>query len=234
MGMQNATGDVVVIINGDVRPEKDFLTRLAGHYRDGAEWAVCTSRAVNIENIWARYIHAMELEYKHRSKSWSEGFSCLRSAADRIGYIPGDFPIPFCRDYMIGERLEAAGYRKHEAHEIIMSHIAHDTFAEFWGVRVNRGSWSPINRLCFKTYTPGVIVARELLKTVRYVFLAVTLLYHVVWACRYSRHVGFANLPAFLVISLLEQTAFTVGNFKGLRKMFRFLRENQAARPETV
>ena len=58
------------------------------------------------------YSEGLYLLEKDRDKSWSEGFSCRREAAQKVGYLPGDFPVPFSSDWMLGDALAKAGYVK--------------------------------------------------------------------------------------------------------------------------
>ena len=62
LGMQRATGDVIVVINGDARPSPDFLNRLIPHYEQGADLVVVCSRAKNHDQISGRYIWGGEMD----------------------------------------------------------------------------------------------------------------------------------------------------------------------------
>ena len=232
VGMQHATGDVVVIVNGDVRPRPNFLQGLAEHYENGADWVVCYSNVVNPDNIWSIYIYAWELLRRgHTDPWWCEGFSCRREAAEAVGYIPGDFPVRFCRDNLLGASLAKAGYVKHMASEILTDHVAHNTLEEFWSVRVARGSWSAIYFLFFQVYSPPVIAARELLKVVGRLVLAVTLVHPLWWALRMSPVVGWRYFAGLFGATLVYDLAYSVGGLKGLRMMLDQLRKKGVEAP---
>ncbi len=162
---------------------------------------------------------------------WSEGFSCRREALRAIGYIPGDFPVAFCRDNALGMKLTAAGYEKHMAPEILVDHIAHDNIEEFWNVRVARGSWAPIRHYFFHTYSPPMIVAREAYKILRGLLRAVSLVYPLWQGARLAKYVGWRHFPPLAAGQLVEDAAFAVGAFKGLWQMFGQLHAKPAFAP---
>jgi glycosyltransferase involved in cell wall biosynthesis len=220
VGMQAATGDVVVIINADVRPRRDFLTRLQTHYEGGADFVVCFSNATNTDSLWAAYIHAQELEWRETTNMlWAEGFSCRREAAEAVNYIPGDFPIPFCRDWRLGESLERVGYKRHVASEILIDHRAHDSLAEFWSVRVARASWAPLAACAFRERSTRSIVIREFARQLTGVLLIATLFIPLRRALSLSRRVEPAHYAGFFFASMVSEAARVVGSIKGLRKL---------------
>lgn len=54
-GVRHATGDVVVLLNNDVVPEKDFLTPLLSHFKDEKVFAVgCMDKSVEGDEIVLR------------------------------------------------------------------------------------------------------------------------------------------------------------------------------------
>jgi len=106
-GMRNARGELITFFNADDRPYPDFLNRMILHFASGADYVVVQSRVQNLDNKWARYIRAGEIaaEVNVNRFEWSEGFTCRKSAAHAVGYIPGDFSVLFCRDWMLGTTL---------------------------------------------------------------------------------------------------------------------------------
>ena len=89
-GMRIAQGEIVVIMNADVRPEKNFLNLILKHHQDGADYVVIRSKAMNVNNIWGKLVSAKEnyhIQYL-ADDEWSEGFSCKRTAAIDVCFIP--------------------------------------------------------------------------------------------------------------------------------------------------
>jgi glycosyltransferase involved in cell wall biosynthesis len=151
-GIKKASGDVVVLLNADVVLPPDFLEKIKKHYEAGADYVLVESRVFNQENIWARFI---EMQHRYESRKigdkaeWTEGFSCRREAALKVGLIPGDFPIRFCRDWFLGKRLNEAGFKKVIDRSIVVTHKAPDNFKEYWQVRKVRGRFSASNAIFF-------------------------------------------------------------------------------------
>lgn len=94
LGMMEAKGEVVLLLNGDVVLTPDFLERIAPHYEAGEDFVVVESKVLNQASLYARYVGAMsDAQYASQDwLMWSEGFSCRRSAAIAVGLIPGDYP----------------------------------------------------------------------------------------------------------------------------------------------
>jgi len=223
LGMRHAKGDILVIMNADDRPSVDFLDQLLVHYQNGADYVIVRSVVQNLENIWARYIWAGALKYfsTDPDMEWSEGFSCRKAAAEKVGYIPGDFPVPFCRDYQIGVSLGKAGYRKHTALDIRMEHVAPGDRKSFWSNRVWRGTFpAPFHYYLYKRTMP-VLLARELLKVGKRLLRIVCVIPMLLDAYMLTRYTSIRDLFAFLWVGLVQDAANTVGGFKGFLALLK-------------
>lgn len=222
-GMKLAKGEIIVLMNADVRPSTDFLRRLVQHYENGADYVVVRSKAMNQDNIWGKLVAAREnqhLRFWERDE-WSEGFSCRRDAAESVGYIPGDFPIPFCRDWLFGAKLNSAGYNKHVDTSIEIGHIVPERFASFWSERVWRGGFSSPNYYYFRKRNFMIVAVREILKSVRnlaIIALVFPKLYEALQLSRFSSH-GILDTGALYAAVCVETMAITVGNYRGLLRL---------------
>ena len=223
LGMQMANGEIVVLLNADNHPLPDFCHRILVHYQNGADYVIVGSRVKNRENIWGRYVWAsgQVMRHDHPEPVWSEGFSCRREAAKAIGYIPGDFPIPFCRDNLLGIRLEQAGFKKVYDTSTPMQHISPATLPDYWHNQVWRGSFSAPYVYYFQNMPAPWIAVREGLKAIRTVVLDVLVL-PLLWrgfrCARYTEQ-PWRNLPGLLGVSLIQDAAIIVGGFKGLVRL---------------
>lgn len=227
LGMRMSSGEIIVLINGDNRPEADFLRRIVPHYENGADYLIVRSRVMNHDNPWARYQKALEERYLssaniHEIATWSEGFSCRREAARNVGFIPGDFPVPFCRDAAFGKVLEGAGYKKHVDLSIQMLHVAPSNVRDFLKVQIWRGTFAP----CWFYYLRQVpmphIVAREVLKLgwtlLRYALIVPPL----VRAAVLSRSVGGIKcIGGILLADFFQHAGMRLGNWIGIVRIFR-------------
>lgn len=226
LGMMHANGEIIVLLNADDRPSPDFLQKILSHYQNGADYVVVKSVVKNLNNIWAKYIWANALLYlsTNPDMEWSEGFSCRKAAADKVGYIPGDFPIPFCRDYSLGESLKKAGYSKHQDLNIPMEHIAPGDLKSFWSNRVWRGTFTAPFAYYFLEKTIPFVFLRELLKLGRLALRYLLIFPIVSKTFRLARFMQVHDLPGLLWANLVHDIALTVGGFKGfilLAKTFR-------------
>src|ERR1700730_4894121 len=99
-GIKRAAGEILVLLNADARPELDFLTRIRRHYAGGAGYVIVRSEVQNSGSLWSGFLAAEGALWAERGQTmeWSEGFSCRVDAARAVGGIPGNFPVPFCRD----------------------------------------------------------------------------------------------------------------------------------------
>lgn len=229
-GMRHARGELVTFFNADDRPFPDFLQRVVRHFAEGADYVVAQSKVQNLDNIWARYIRAGEVAgaVRAQDQEWSEGFTCRLDAARAVGYIPGDFPVPFCRDWMLGKTLGRAGYAKHTDFGIIVEHVSPGSLESFWKNQVWRSSmWAPSAHF-FGGRSLGVILGRELVKNL---WRWLQMLVLVPWLCRAfrdARHLGRSGyFPEMLAARFVQAVAFTVGSLKGVIRIARYLRDKE-------
>jgi glycosyltransferase involved in cell wall biosynthesis len=225
LGMQLARGDILVILNADDVPRPDFLKRLLKHYQRGVDYVIVKSVVLNQENPWGKLISASGMDWSgnEQKMEWSEGFSCRRSAAEAVGYIPGDFPVPFCRDWMFGAALSRAGFKKHVDLNIIMEHVTPATFASFWHNQIWRGMmWAP-SAFYFRHQSLFTILFKEILKAVRQFFKNILVIPKLWRAVRSSKYVsgGFRDTWALYFAGLVQDVALTVGAFKGISSVAR-------------
>jgi len=223
LGLREARGEIVVLLNADDLPRPDFLNRLLPHYRNGADYVIVRSMAINSGNPWGRFVMTSELAGPGSDPEWSEGFSCRRSAAEKVGYIPGDFPVPFCRDYMFGIALNRGGFKKHIDMSIPMEHIVPDTFSSFWRNQMWRGTFSAPHVYYFRNMPIALILPKEMLKAIR-TLLKYLLFAPAIWqAVRLSRFApnGLRDASSLLFAGLVRDLAMRVGNFKGVLRVIR-------------
>lgn len=222
-GMRSARGEILVLMNADDRPRPDFLKRVLAHYDEGADFVVVESQVQNADEPWASFVHASHVTAAYTDPHWSEGFSCRRSAAEAVGFIPGDYPINFCRDALFGEVLGREGFRKRYDPTIPMEHVAPNRFADFWSNRVWRGSFSAP----FSHYVRGLpvptAVARELARMARTTLLdllVVPLLWRS-WRLARNHPPAASRFPQLLAATAACDAATVVGGWRGLRNLLR-------------
>lgn len=228
LGILEASGEVVVILNADVRPRPDFLHRLVPYYKQGYDYVLVNSRVANAHDLYARYVGSMGAAVQEGDSSWmewTEGFSCRREMAIRAGLFPTGFPVPICagEDGFFGSNLRKLGARKKIDFSITVDHVAPSTLAEYWHVRKGRGRGGPQIRRFLQRWSMNRIALRALLRvarTVLYVALVIPAV-SIAWrACRQSER-GRRDLLSFLWAWSIEQIAFHVGEWESIIEINR-------------
>ena len=244
LGMEEAKGEIVVLLNADVRPQRDFLNRILLHYESGADYVLVWQKSANDEYLFPRYIEA-EGNFNYSGKDWiewTEGFSCRRQAALDVGLIPGNFPIPFCRDWLLGKILGEKGFRKVIDTSIIVYHVSPYKFGDFWRVRKNRGRFAflfnyfigttsmkeliknePLDKV-LKRYSLKALIFRVMLKTLYNgikIFLIFPALYRVFKVSKFSPNKQRDIVP-FLWASIIEKVAFSAGEWSAYFEVCRY------------
>lgn len=168
-GVLETSGEIVLILNGDVCPMPDFLDRLLEHYRFGADYVLTHPVVLNQESVFGRY---WDIEYRvwdgNDAKEWTEGFSARREAWLAVGGIPGDFPLPFCRDFRVGFALREHGYKKVVDETLVVPHIAPSRLGEFCRLRQTRGRFAALDNHYIEGMSLGYVFLRIIAKTMWY------------------------------------------------------------------
>lgn len=223
LGMKIASGDIVVLLNADVILPPDFLDKISFHYKNGADYVLVESRVFNTGNIWARFV---EMQHRYSSRKigeraeWTEGFSCRRTAALKVGLIPGDFPVRFCRDWFIGRNLNAAGFKKIIDLSIIVTHKAPGNFSEYWKVRKARGRFGAYaQHFLYKKSLP--YLAFKFFVKHSLSFLSLILIIPALIKCwrvsSFDKN-PLKNIFPFLYAYILQEIARAVGEWEGVIK----------------
>lgn len=229
LGIQEATGEIVCILNADVRPRADFLSRLTGHYNSGADYVLVAARISNQENLFARYVGCVsDFEYNENTDpnqmEWTEGFSCRKEVAIKAGLFPVGFAVPICagEDGFFGIGLRKSGARKVIDFSIVVDHVAPSRLVEYWRIRRGRGEGSAqVHRFLEKWPYPRLVLW-NLLKTGRslaYFILIIPALLFCWNATRYSPNKYKDCLPFFFAWSI-ERIAFHVGEWQMTFRMY--------------
>lgn len=221
LGIREASGQVVVMLNADVRLPPDFLERIKKHYDNGVDYVLVESRVFNDQNLWARFVemqHRLNADEIGNRASWTEGFSARRAALLNVGLIPGDFPLKFCRDWILGERLREAGFKKVVDKTIIVLHKSPDNFRDYWRVRKARGRFgSLMQHFLYQKPLPFLAVkfaAKDLLFLLKFLLILPAII-RVAKIASYSAK-PFRDFFPFYLAYFLQELARVLGEWEGL------------------
>lgn len=170
LGIMQASGEIVVLLTADNRPEPDFIEKILKHYQQGADFVVVESKIINDNYLFPRFLDTFH-RYKYITNPslvplWSEGFSCKRQVAINVGMFPEGFPFPIKggTDNLFGEKLSKR-YRKVFDRSIVMYHVAPSSFKEFWNQQKMRGICAAQSNFLLKKYSLLKLLFRTLAKS---------------------------------------------------------------------
>lgn len=229
LGLMEARGEIVVFLNADDRPEMDFLEKISNLYKTGVDYVIVKSQVINKTSIYGNYVHCTGEQWLNGSPKmeWSEGFSCRKEKAILVGGIPGDFPIPFCRDWMIGDALNKAGNKKLIDLSISMPHYCPDNIREYWHNQKWRGTFAPLNQYYMIKSPLSFTIMREFMKLGRTLILLCLVFPQIIEAIKLSAYSNrkYRDIPGLWFTSIVQKIALTAGNFEGLAKLIRYRSE---------
>jgi len=228
IGILAAKGEVVVVLNADVRPPPNFLCRIAEHYERGCDYLLVSSRVSNMDDLFGRYVECCGkygfYDNDPEAMEWTEGFSCRKKVAIEAGLFPTGFPVAICagEDGFFGSRLRSMGVRKCVDLSIIVEHVAPGRFAEFWDIRKGRGKGSPQVRRYLEGWSMGRIkvwAALRVLKTsleIGTIFSPIILGYLL---ARHSPRGAMRDIFPFAYAVALEKISFCVGEWESIAEI---------------
>ena len=231
LGIQNATGDIIMFVNADARLAPDFMERVAKHYAEGADWVVVKSRAFNLENVYARFVQAQadkEEDLPAYSPYTTEGYSCRREIILKAGLITlCNAPLNFCTDWTLGKKITELGIAKKVFdRNIIANHKAPDHFEEYWQVRKTRGYLSAVvAHYLLKESLPYLFV-KFLVKDAIFILrfgLIIPAAYHVAKICQYSAKPVRDFFPFFWTY-FLQEFSRVIGEWEGMGRIIKALK----------
>lgn len=142
-GIRQALGEVLVILNADVRLPVDFLEKLKKHYDTGADYVIVDSIVENRLHPFGAMIEAEHRYLYHSGREtvdWCEGYSCRRKCAIDVGLFPEKHKVPICagEDAVFGQEI-AKRFQRVVDMSILVSHAVPEDFKTFWDQRIGRG-----------------------------------------------------------------------------------------------
>jgi glycosyltransferase involved in cell wall biosynthesis len=223
IGVKSSTGDIVVILNADVRLPSDFLKRIAQYYKEGYDYVLVKAKVSNDDDLFARYVDAAASADESGDPSWmewTEGFSCRRDVAIKAGLFPTGFAVPICagEDGFFGTGLKRIGAKKKIDFSIVIKHVSPATFKEYWYIRKGRGKGCPQIRFFLDKWPMPKIVLWAFSRIIKNLFMVLTvfpMLAVTYRGVRFSKY-GIRDWIPFTWAWLVEQAAFHVGEWQSI------------------
>ncbi len=142
IGLREAQGEIVILLNADVFPYPDFIERILPYYEQGADYVLVDSRVANTEHLFPRFIqaqHKYNQTHNPAEADWTEGYSCRREAALAAGGFPEEFGRNTAgEDGVFAERMRSR-FKRAVDFSIVVPHVAPARFREYWHQRLGRG-----------------------------------------------------------------------------------------------
>ncbi len=233
LGIRSADGEIIVILNADVRPRSDFLERLLSHYESGYDYVLVGSKVSNTDSFLARYIGAItDMDYAGDTSwmEWTEGFSCRRDLALKAGLFPVGFPIPICagEDGYFGENLRKLGAKRMLDLHIVVDHVAPGNLREFWYIRKGRGRGGPQFRRFIDRWSFGKIITWALLRVIKSAVIVCLIFppFIINWRVSDFSKYGRQDLFPFVCAWLIELLAFHAGEWQSICEVMNAERSN--------
>lgn len=229
LGIGEAHGEIVLILNADVRLPVDFLQRIAPYYDEGYDYVLVRSVVENMDDLFARYVECQGIVDHYCSNpdwmEWTEGFSARRSVVLKTRMFPVGFAVPICagEDGYFGSELRKTGAKKKIDFSIVVTHIAPASLAEYWYIRSGRGRGSPQIRRFLQGWSFPQIAGWATLrigKTAAMVGTVLPMLWVSARAAKQSPR-GMRDVFPFAWAWFIEQMAFHVGEWKSIREIWR-------------
>lgn len=229
LGIELAKGEIICILNADVRPRPDFLQRISSHYLNGADYVLVGAKISNQQDLFARYIDCAAESWLSKvtddtQVEWTEGFSCRKAVALKTNLFPTGFvePLTAGEDGYFGESLRCSGANKVVDFSIVVDHIAPATLKEYWYIRKGRGYGSVQVHRFLEQWSYAKIIAWNIIKIGRTILYTLTLIpsFAICWqAARYSEK-KMLDLFPFWYAWIIEQLAFHTGEWQAVYRTY--------------
>ncbi len=230
LGILEAKGEIIVLLNADVFPESDFIDRILAHYEKGADYVLVESKVANDEYLFPRFSEAQHrFEYADQDWiEWTEGFSCRKQAAIDVGMFPADFPIPLCagEDGFFGKKLREK-YKKVIDRSITVYHVVPHTLRDYWAQRKGRGEGTPLFKFFVDKMPLTLLIMKTLLKTIYIITEIVLIIPGIFNSFQLSRFSPrrLKDLIPFWYAYIIQRLALIVGGWEGLMKIVKINKE---------
>lgn len=235
IGVRASSGEVLLILNADVRLPSNFLEQIVPLYEQGYDSVAVMNTIANQQKVYARYLEAKRNwrisnnVYRNWAKElggvfWTEAFSVRRTVAMKTRLFPSGYAVPLeaGEDARFAEDLRMIGCRGYFAENIVVPHIAPDTLHDFWKIRKGRGAGTPQIRYFLDNWPSWKIAAWRYAKLLQRLFKTITVAPLLYEGYQLARHMpGSVALETvrYAWVIVVEEAAKTVGEYHSHRRV---------------
>ena len=225
VGALSAAGEIVVFLNADVQLPSDFLTRILRHYEEGADYVAVEAQVINTESVFGRFQEAQHRYFYggDNAVGWTEGFSCRRALALRVGLFSEELPGAGGEDGEFVQRLDRETKKGVIDKSIIVRHITPSTLRDFWLQWQGRGISVPFLRRRVHHVGWTFLIAERAAAGLWSLVLGLAVLPAIGRAVALAPHSErrWSDLTVFVGLTILQVVAHRVGEWKGLFRLCR-------------
>lgn len=224
-GIEAATTEVVVFVDGDDSPPPDFLERLAPFYERGFDCVSVESRWPDTGSIVTRFLEAEHIvSYGPGSRDnagFTAGFSCRRLLASAVRF-PDELPGAGAEDGEFFRRLTERGVRRAAEFSIIVERRMPTTFTGFWDQWCGRGRPIPYVDHRLRRYSLGRTTLRRAAAVLRSLVRSMLLLPNAASAVRRARKSPkqWRDFAGFWVLCHLKTLAIHRGAWESVYRLW--------------
>lgn len=221
LGIEAATGDVIVFLTADTKLKEGYLEKILPYYEQGYDMVMTESYSYNLESVYSRFVqthHLLDANRAGYDPFTTQGYSVRRAAAISVGKISGgEYPVNFCRDWTLAKKMGEKGFKKMVDRSIIVTHKSPDNLKEFWQVQITRGLMSAYQPYFLFHRSPAYLFVKFLTKDILAFFhfiLIVPAVAYVLKMTKYSTKSAMDFFPLYWTY-LIHVFARCVGEWRG-------------------
>lgn len=197
-GIKNSLGNVIIFLNADEIPQKDFLHNIEKFFSKGADYLFPQTEVLNKDTAYGIYREAYR-KYKYSSPNsflWSQGFSCRKNILEQIGGFDTCYPGCGGEDWDLVTKIEKLSLNRVVDLSTVVKHKVPQGLGQAIWHMYNRGRGSAYFDLIQRKKSSHIIIFKLLLNTsfLLFILLDKTFLLFILiyWAyyhliCSYNR-----------------------------------------------
>lgn len=217
-GVLNSSGQIITYMTADSIFCLNFFKKIKLYFDKGYDVVMTSSKVLNTENVWARYIDCWSETKIENNSSFSpltsQGYSVRKSSAISEGLIDAGSKNPnICRDYTLVQKLDTNNYSKIFARDILCYHKAPSSFKEFTINQYTRGIISGGTTIRYSDRGFLISYLRSSAKFFIFLLNIFIPILIIIRAIKMQKFSSSNDIFSFLVIFYYKNLCFILGEF---------------------